>query len=348
MAWHAQKKWGLGLGAVIVAGLMVAYFQAPASGEGPSAKGERAKVPSAARGWTGEWPKTDFSKSSVDLSKIRSGGPPKDGIPAIDDPTFIPVSQAEQFKPTEPVISLAINGDARAYPLAVLMWHEIANDTIGGVPVTVTFCPLCNASIVFDRRVDGQVLDFGTTGKLRRSDLVMYDRQTESWWQQFLGEAIVGQMTGARLKMLPARVESFERFAKRHPKGKVLVPNNPNMRSYGANPYAGYDSLDRPWLYSGAMPKGIAPLARVVSVGTQAWSLDLLKARKRIESEDIVLTWEPGQNSALDTPAIAAGRDIGNVLVQRKTATGLVDTVYGVDFAFAFHAFRPNSVIHTK
>ncbi len=245
-------------------GLMGAYFQAPASGE-------TSKVPLAARGWPGEWPKTDFSKSSVDLRKIRSGGPPRDGIPAIDHPTFIPVAKAVQFKPTEPVISIAINGDARAYPLAVLMWHEIANDTVGSVPVTVTFCPLCNASIVFDRRVQGQVLDFGTTGKLRRSDLVMYDRQTESWWQQFLGEAIVGQMTGARLKMLPARVESFERFAKRHPKGKVLVPGNPHMSNYGANPYAGYDSLKRPWLYSGAMPKGIAPLAR----GRQRWCTGL-------------------------------------------------------------------------
>jgi hypothetical protein len=341
MWWYMPKKWGQGLGAVVVAGLMAIHFQAPALGQG-------AQVPVAARDWVREWPKTDFSKSSVDLRKIRSGGPPKDGIPAIDHPTFTTVAKARQFKPTEPVISIVINNDARAYPLAVLMWHEIANDTVGGVPVAVTFCPLCNASIVFDRRVQGQILDFGTTGKLRRSDLVMYDRQSESWWQQFLGEAIVGSMTGTWLRMLPARIESFERFAKRHPKGKVLVPSNPQMRNYGTNPYAGYDSLDRPWLYSGAMPKGIAPLARVVSVGSQAWSLALLRAKKRIKSGDLLLTWAPGQNSALDAPYIAAGRDIGNVLVQRETAKRLIDTVYGIDFAFAFHAFRPNAVIHTK
>ena len=100
---------------------------------------------------------------------------------------------------TEPVIGLVVNGDARAYPLKILIWHEIVNDTVGGVPVTVTYCPLCNSAIVFERTVDGRVLDFGTTGKLRNSDLVMYDRQTESWWQQFSGTAIVGAMTGTKL-----------------------------------------------------------------------------------------------------------------------------------------------------
>ena len=136
-------------------------------------------------GWKVEWRNTDFAKSTIDFSEVMSGGPPKDGIPAIDTPQFKTVSEIDDIQDREPVISLAINGDARAYPLRVLTWHEIANDTVGGVPVAVTFCPLCNAAIVFDRRLaDGRVLDFGTTGKLRNSDLVMYDRQTESWWQQ--------------------------------------------------------------------------------------------------------------------------------------------------------------------
>jgi hypothetical protein len=330
--------------AVAVA-LVVAYSPGPSNGAGDGAKG---KTPAHAVFWTTEWPKTDFSRHSVDLEEIRSGGPPKDGIPPIDDPKFVPLADAKGLTATEPVISLHIAGDARAYPLSILMWHEIVNDTVGGVPASVTFCPLCNAAVVFDRRLDGRVLDFGTTGKLRKSDLVMWDRQTESWWQQFLGEAIVGEMTGKRLKFLPSRVESFARFKARHPKGKVLVPNNPYMRRYGANPYAGYDTLERPFLYRGAMPKNIAPLARVVSIGKQAWALDLVRKKKRIEHGDYVITWEAGQNSALDSAVIAKGRDVGNVVVQKKTAKGLIDAVHGIDFAFAFHAFHPDGVIHVE
>ncbi len=297
--------------------------------------------------WKREWPRTDFSRHSIDYGEIFSGGPPKDGIPAIDNPSFLPQAEVTDLADTEPVVGLIINGDARAYPLRVLMWHEIANDTVGGVPVAVTFCPLCNAVVVFDRRIDGRVLDFGTTGKLRKSDLVMYDRQTESWWQQFLGTGIVGEMTGKRLEFIPARLESFARFRARAPQGKVLVPNNPGMRPYGRNPYAGYDSLNRPFLYRGQLPANIAPLMRVVSVGKEAWSFDFLRKHRRVETEDgVVITWEPGQNSALGDSIIAQAADVGNVVVQRKGSEGMEDVVHGVDFAFAFHAFHPDAVIH--
>jgi hypothetical protein len=299
--------------------------------------------------WQREWPNTDFSKHAIDYGEVLSGGPPKDGIPAIDDPIFVPVDKAKHITAKEPVIGVVLNGQARAYPLAILMWHEIVNDTVGGVPVAVTFCPLCNAAIVFDRRLDGRVLDFGTTGKLRNSDLIMYDRQTESWWQQFLGEGIVGEMTGRRLALVPARIESMERFRARAPDGEVLFPNNPRMRRYGANPYLRYDSSAQPFLFRGDLPEGIAPLARVVSFSDdQAWSLDLLRAKKRIEVGDVVLTWEPGQTSALDAAIIAQGTDVGNVIVQRRTADGLVDVPYGIDFAFAFNAFHPDAEIHVK
>ena len=296
--------------------------------------------------WRSEWPDTDFTKHSVDLGEIMSGGPPKDGIPSIDDPKFVAVAESEDLLPREPVIGLTVNGESRAYPLRILTWHEIVNDEIGGVPVAVTYCPLCNAAIVFDRRVEGQVLEFGTTGKLRRSDLVMYDRTTESWWQQFLGEAIVGALTGTRLKMLPARLESWERFSARHPDGLVQVPNNPNLRSYGTNPYSGYDTARRPFLYRGEYPEGIAPMAYVVAVGDEAWSLDMLREKGRIESGDLVLSWEAGKASALDTSAIPEGRDIGNVVAQKQGAEGPEDVVYDLTFAFVFHAFRPDGTIH--
>ena len=285
--------------------------------------------------WRREWPETDFSRHSVAFEEILSGGPPKDGIPSIDDPAFVPVGEMldkpDQLAPSEPVVGLTIAGDARAYPLRILTWHEIVNDEVGGVPVAVTYCPLCNSAIVFDRRLDGRVLEFGTTGKLRNSDLVMYDRTTESWWQQFLGEAIVGELTGRRLAIVPARLESWQRFSERHPDGRVLVPNNPRMRNYGRNPYRNYDSASEPFLYRGSFPKGVPPMARVVAVGDQAWTLLSLRQKGRIEHDDLVLTWAPGQNSALDTDRISEGRDVGNVVVQRRSGNGLEDAPYDLD-----------------
>jgi hypothetical protein len=195
--------------------------------------------------WQRFWPRTDFSKHAVDFREIKSGGPPKDGIPPIDVPKFERLvagktsGWAAGIADVEPVIALAISGDARAYPLRILVWHEIVNDVIGGMPVAVTYCPLCNTSLVFRRELHGRTFDFGTTGKLRNSDLVMYDRQTESWWQHFSGEAIVGELTGKALKLIPSRLESFARFRERFPNGQVLVPANPGLRPYGSTPYGG-------------------------------------------------------------------------------------------------------------
>ena len=304
--------------------------------------------------WKSEgWSKTDFSRSSIDFKEILSGGPPKDGIPSIDKPQFKPISGISDIAEQAPVIGLTINGDARAYPLSVLMWHEIVNDTVGNKPVTVTYCPLCNAALVFDRNVGGKILDFGTTGKLRNSDLVMYDRQTESWWQQFTGEAIVGQMKGTELTLVASRLESFGEFKKRHPSGKVLVPNNTAVRNYGHNPYVGYDSAARPFLYNGAMPEGINPMARIVVVRTgkepAAVSLALLREKKSIELAGVQLSWRPGQASALDTPEIAKGRDVGTVLAQKTVNDSkMVDIPYDVTFAFVFHAFHPKQRIRTE
>jgi hypothetical protein len=309
--------------------------------------------------WRSEWPRTDFSKHIVPFAEIKSGGPPRDSIPSINTPRFEqlargkPSGWSSRLADAEPVISLAIDGEARAYPLRILLWHEIVNDTVAGRPVAVTYCPLCNTALVFDRTIDGQVLDFGTTGKLRNSDLVMYDRQSESWWQQFTGEAIVGAMASRELRLVPSRLESFQRFRERFPDGQVLVPNTPGVRNYGRNPYVGYDATGRrPYLYDGGLPEGIDPMERVVAVETapglhEAWSLGLLRRHGTIRTDDLVLTWEAGQSSALDRASVAEGRDIGNVTVQRERDGSLVDVPYDVPFAFAFHAFRPRSPIHT-
>ncbi len=293
-----------------------------------------------------EFPKTDFSKTTIDLGEIMSGGPPKDGIPPIDSPAFETLEDIDGIDPREPVVGLVHGGEWKAYPLRILMWHEIVNDSIGGMPISVTFCPLCNAVAVFDRRVEGQTLDFGTTGRLRKSDLVMWDRQTESWWQQFTGEAIIGSLTGTKLTIVPSRLESYADFTERAPQDAlVLIPNGRHIRNYGGNPYAGYDSLEQPFLYEGEVPEGINALARVVSLTgkKQAWSLELLQEQERVETPDgTVLSWRPGQVSALDAPMIAESKDVGSVIATRDGK----DVPYFVDFAFAFHAFHPGAPIH--
>ncbi|MDA1090606.1 MAG: DUF3179 domain-containing protein [Proteobacteria bacterium] len=337
LAHYGMMKWNhgyfravLGVSAIIA---VIALFQLPVAEANPLR-------------WGREWPNTDFSKRSIDFNEILSGGPPKDGIPSIDKPKFVEVAKVTDLTDTEPVIGLVIKGKARAYPLRILTWHEIVNDELAGVPVTVTYCPLCNSAIAFDRRLDGRILDFGTTGKLRNSDMIMYDRQTESWWQQFLGEGIVGAMTGKVLKIIPTRLESFANFKKRAPDGDVLVPSNPGMRDYGANPYAGYDSTPFPFLFKGDLPKGINPMVRVVVVEGEAWSLPLLRDKGLITKGDLTLRWWAGQNSALDTRAIPKGRDVGNVVVQRKKGGKAEDVAYDVTFAFVFNAFHPNGVLH--
>jgi len=294
------------------------------------------------------WTKTDFSKSRVTWQEIVSGGPPRDGIPSIDNPIFKSVAEDKELTANDPVIGLAIGGDARAYPLRILIWHEIVNDTVGDVPVAVTYCPLCNSAVVFDRRLPPHVLDFGTTGKLRNSDLVMYDRQTESWWQQFTGEAIVGALTGSELKLLPARLESFADFKARHPDGKLLVPNDPKKRDYGRNPYVGYDMSAAPFLYRGDFPKDIEPMARVVvvrpSLGkAKAVALELLRKKGRLMLDDVELAWQAGQASALEHWEVAKGRAVGTVTASIKDADGRRhDVPYDVTFAFVVHAFHPD------
>ena len=295
--------------------------------------------------WKRQGWKTDFEKSAINFSEILSGGPPKDGIPSIDNPIFKAISQVKDIGENEPVISLQIDGKAKAYPLRIMMWHEIVNDELSSKPITVTYCPLCNSAIVFERNVDGKLLDFGTTGKLRNSDLVMYDRQTESWWQQFTGRAIVGSYLNTKLKTIPARVESYKLFKKRYPSGLVLVPNNPNMRQYGSNPYFGYDSRNAPYpFYQGDLPSDINPMARVIVFKVDgkptAVAQTLLQKEKNYKVKDILLTWTAGQNSALDKGQIKNGKDVGNITVQKQTANGLTDIVYDVTFAFVFHSFH--------
>ena len=234
-----------------LAAVLLVMLAAPARGQMP----------------TGEFPKTDFDKRTIDLSEIMSGGPPRDGIPAVDDPRYATTENADGWlDPDEPVIVVEIGGEARAYPLQILIWHEIANDELGGAPIAVTFCPLCNSAIVFDRRFDDEVLDFGTTGWLRLSDLVMYDRQTETWWQQLTGTGIIGEHAGRELVRLPAAIVAWNHFRAAFPGGTVLSRETGHSRAYGSNPYAGYDSSTQPFLLRGTPDPRLPAMERVLHV----------------------------------------------------------------------------------
>ncbi len=299
------------------------------------------RLPFSTRGW-----RTDFTKRVIDYAEIRSGGPPKDGIPALDAPTYESIDEAATWlTDTSPVIVYEVDGTARAYPLAILMWHEIVNDNLAGHPVTVTFCPLCNASIVFDRRVGAEILDFGTTGNLRNSDLVMYDRQTESWWQQFTGQAIVGEYSTTQLNFLASQVLPFSEFQRLFPAGDVLArPLDLYSRTYGTNPYANYDTygsnLSRGGnlvLFAGEPDPRLEPLDRVVGVlfpdnSSVAIPFDAVSEAGIVQytrdeaDPGFVVFHQFGMSSALSEQDIGHARDIGSVGVfERRLADQVLD-----------------------
>ncbi len=287
---------------------------------------------------TAGW-RTDFGRHSVPLSEFQPGGPPRDGIPPIDEPRHVPQTEADAWlAPEEPVIAVAIAGEdgehlARAYPLQIMLWHEIVNDMLGETPLAVTFCPLCYTAVAYDRRLepDGRVLDFGTTGNLRHSDLVMWDRQTESWWQQFSGDALVGELTGAHLTFLPAQVVSWQAFKAAYPVGDVLSRETGFDRPYGTNPYPGYDDVEnRPFLFEGETDGRLPAMERVVGVvrdgDGSAYPFPALRDARAIEDRvgetSIAVFWAPGTNSATDTREVGEGRDIGQAGVFSRDLDG--------------------------
>jgi hypothetical protein len=261
----------------------------------------------------------------VNPDEIISGGPPPDGIPPIDEPRFEAVTEVDWLSDHQPVIAVEINGDARSYPLLILTWHEIANDEVGGVPVAVTYCPLCNTPVVWERPiVDGEVTTFGTSGKLYRSNLVMYDRATDSYWPQVTGQAVTGPLTGRTLELVPAQIVSFDDFRDAYPDGRVLSRNTGFDRPYGSNPYPGYDRTSDPFLFQGEVDPRLAPAARVIGLaaGDEAVAFPYGRLRgaaggrmaavnEELGGEPVLVVWKPGTVSALDRETIEASRDVG-------------------------------------
>ncbi len=283
---------------------------------------------------TANWT-TDFCQSIVDFSEILVGHPVKGGIPSVTDPALETIAQASAWlRNRSPVIALEIEDEARAYPLAILMWHEIANDEIAGMPIAVTFCPLCNSSITFDRRVNGEALDFGVSGLLRNSDLIMFDRQSETWWQQLTGEGLAGEHAGVLLDIVPSQVIGFGSFAERYPDGLVMSRETGFQRQYGVNPYSNYDSQPgRPFLFRGEIDPRLDSavdhvLAAIIGESAKAYPFEILRTERvindRIGDTPIVVFFQSGVASALGDSVIDNARDIGTAGMYQSSFDGEV------------------------
>jgi len=275
---------------------------------------------------------TNFSKTSIDLSELNSGGPGKDGIPAIIHPKFISIEDASDWiNEKEPVIVVEINKKTRAYPLQILIWHEIVNDKIDETSILVTFCPLCYSAIVFNRSINGMTPTFGVSGLLRNSDLVMYDLFTESFWQQFTGEAIVGDLLGTKLEVLPSQILSFKQFRNTYPNGVVLSKNTGYRRRYGINPYRGYDDIDQtPIMYKGEKDERLPPNEKVIGVKLgkigKAYPYSITSQKKvindTISGKPVVIFHVDGARSALDSWLVSDSKEVGTTGVFNRIVDG--------------------------
>lgn len=256
----------------------------------------------------------------VDTAEVVSGGPPPDGIPPIDEPRFEPAGDVDWLTPDEPVLAPAIGDTARAYPVRILIWHEIVNDTIDGRPVAVTYCPLCNSALAFDRRLGDRLLTFGTSGLLYRSDLVMFDRQTESLFSQIEGRAIAGVLTGAELDRIPVQTVTWAQWLESNPDGWVLSRDTGVARDYGANPYTGYDVPGGdPFLFQGEPDPRLPAMLRVAGLGGEDDPLavplgDVVEdgvLELDIGGRPVVLWAMEGLRSPLEDRRVDEGRQVG-------------------------------------
>ncbi len=295
--------------------------------------------------WRGAGWATDFHVAAVPLGEVRPGGVPRDAIAPIDAPLFVDGAAADaRLDAREPVVVFAVGADARAYPLRVLVWHEVVNDVVGGRPVAVTYCPRTNAARVFERRVQGAALRLGVTGVLRHGGLLMWDTLTQSWWQQFTGEALVGGLTGLRLPARPSLLVSYAAFRRAHPAGLVLGAHREAPAPYGRTPYAGHDTrTGAPPFFDGLPDPRLPPTERVLALDLDghaaAYAFSLL-ARRRVLNDQIgarpaAAFWVPGTLSALDAPRIPDARDVGAAAAYDRRVNDRALT-----FEFTAGAFR--------
>lgn len=229
----------------------------------------------------------DLSNASIDRNEILSGGPGRDGIPSIDEPKFISVEEVDYLRDDDIVIGLVRGNIARAYPTRVLVWHEIVNDSIANNAVAVTYCPLCGTAMVFDRNIDGKTRTFGVSGLLYRSDVLMYDRETESLWSQLAMKAISGPAIGKKLAWLPSEQLTWKAWREKYPQGEVLSTDTGYLRNYGGEAYASYFASEKPMFPVPQTRKELRDKAWVIGIiidgQAKAYPVDLLPSGKAIE-----------------------------------------------------------------
>lgn len=284
---------------------------------------EPQAVPDHLQSMADAW-ETDFSKATIDLDELLVGIPaadPRDLIRPIDEPAFAAAASTEWIGDNEPGVMLDIEGDARFYPLSVLTRHEIVNDSVGETPVAVTYCPLCNTAVVFDRRLVGETLRLGVSGLLRKSDLVMWDNVTQTLWQQITGEGLVGENAGEQLTVIPAAIVRWADFLAEHPDGLAMTDNQGFGSGYGRNPYEFYSSRDRPLnFFTGDIDDRFPALDRVVGVTVgdtdKAYPFSLLfdvgVVNDEVDGTPVVVFWGAEDTAdALDSSRIAEARGIG-------------------------------------
>lgn len=290
---------------------------------------------------TESWP-TDWTRRTVDLGEFLLGLPrvdPRDGIPPIDLPKFEPIAAADWLGDREPGALVQFNGEVRFYPLAILTRHEIVNDRFGDIPVAVTYCPLCNTAVTFDARVAGQELRFGVSGLLRNSDLVMWDSDTTSLWQQITGESVVGEWAGTRLELIPTAIVSYADALENFPEALSLSTNTGTGAQYGANTYAGYSSSAQPFLFDGEPDPRFPALSRVVGVTIgdveKAYPFEVITVEQAVNDEvegvPIVVLWGSDTADALDKFTIAESAAIGTGIAFDRRLNGEVLTFSAAD-----------------
>ena len=292
---------------------------------------------------------TNFHISSVALSELHTSDPERYRAVPIDTPRFDDVDEAEAFlRPHDPVIALAVGQTARAYPLRFLVWHEVVNDIVDERPILVTYDPRTNATGVFDRRLLGAAMRFRATDVVHRGGRLLWDSLTQSWWRQFTGESIIGDVTGLQLRPRPSLLVSFAEFGRAFPQGRILDPGSrpggDDKPQYGATNYRGYDKLSSPPpSFSGVPDPRLPPTARVLALelNGQASAFDFghLAVQRVLNDEvggrPVVIFWAPGVLSVLDTPRIADARDVGMAAAHGREVDGRLLT-----FEFADGAFR--------
>ena len=279
----------------------------------------------------------DLTNSLVPIAEILPGGPPRDGIPAIDKPYYLDAAKARYLKDSDLVLGIVHKGIARAYPVRILVWHEIVNSEFDGEPVVVTFCPLCGTGLAFSAIVDRQRLDFGVSGLLHNSDLLMYDRQSDSLWSQIPGLAVSGDMAGKQLQRLPVVHLAWKDWRERYPDSQVLSNNTGFSRDYGRDPYAGYDRTERLFFPVSKSDKRYS---------SKTWVLGL-------ESNGVSKVW-PFPELAKTTGTIA-DTFAGQPVEIRFDATAETASAYDADgnllpavraYWFAWYGFYPDTEVY--